>query len=124
MSADVPAGPILVVDDDDDSRFLLCEALRARGFAALSVPSAAAGLIHLARAKVAAVVTDVQMPGMSGIELCRQLRVSHPALAVIVMSSALDDETWAQALAVGATTFMPKPIKVDSLVAELRTLLA
>ncbi len=118
-----PAGPVLIIDNEDDSRFLLCEALRARGFLTLSVASAAAALLHLARAKVAAVVTDVQMPGMSGIELCRELRRSHPSLVVIVMSSAVEDGTWAAAIAAGATSFLPKPVKVDTLAGELRTLL-
>ncbi len=116
-------GPILIIDNEDDSRFLLCEALRLRGFTTLSVASANAALLHLARAKIAAIVTDVQMPGMSGIELCRELKRTHPSLGVIVMSSAAADGTWAEAIAAGAVTFVPKPVKVDDLAAELHNLL-
>jgi FixJ family two-component response regulator len=62
------------------------------------------------------VVTDVQMPGMTGIELCEQLRERHPSCAAIVVTGRGSGEVAQQARRAGASEFLTKPTKIDSLV--------
>ena len=61
------------------------------------------------------VVTDVQMPGMSGIELCQELRERHPDLLPIVITGAGGLDTAIAAIRAGAYDFITKPVKVDAL---------
>ena len=73
-------GTILIVDDDEDTAALLRDLLRKRGFDATAVSSGRQCLEHLRGHPTDVVVTDVQMPGVSGIELCVTLRERHPDL--------------------------------------------
>lgn len=115
---------ILVVDDDEDTRFLLCSMLKKRGFAAHSVAGANACLEALTTTPAAVVITDVQMPGMSGLELCGVLRERHPAVRTIVMSGLASTATMTAALARGACRFLSKPITYATLEQTLAQVLA
>ena len=70
------------------------------------------------------VVTDVEMPGMSGLELCSALRLKHPEIRVLIMSGLTNIATVAAARARGASNFFAKPVRVAVLAEELRQLLA
>jgi DNA-binding response OmpR family regulator len=76
-------GNILIVDDDEDTAVLLRDSLRKRGFDVDAVTSGQAALEHLRTSPADVVVTDVQMAGISGIELCQELRQRHPDLLPI-----------------------------------------
>jgi DNA-binding NtrC family response regulator len=115
----LPDGPILLVDDDDDTRFLMCSMLRKRGFTVETVDSGEACLAHLAVAPVAFVVTDVQMPGMSGVELCRIIRLAYPDVIAIVISGLTTRGVMQEAAGTGAFTFLPKPVSIATLEAAL-----
>jgi len=108
-------GSILIVDDDDDTRTLLCEALRGRGFDAHAVGSAQACLDRLRARPFDVVVTDVQMPGMSGVELCTLLHERHPDLLPIVLTGLGALDTAIAAIRAGAYDFITKPVKIDVL---------
>jgi CheY-like chemotaxis protein len=79
-------GTILIVDDEEDTALLLRDSLRKRGFDADSVTSGQAALENLRTRPADVVVTDVQMAGMTGIELCQELRSRHPDLLPIVLT--------------------------------------
>ena len=79
-------GTILIVDDDDDTAVLLRDSLRKRGFAVDAVNSAQQCLEYLRTDPADVVVTDVQMSGMSGIELCQELRQRYPDLLPLVLT--------------------------------------
>lgn len=113
---------ILLVDDDEDQRSLMCEGLRERGLDVETVDSAQACLARLDESEVGfdLIVTDVQMPGMSGIDLCRVLSHRKPPLISIVLTSLQDLKTATAALASGAFAFMSKPTKVAALEAAIR----
>jgi len=83
-------GSVLVVDDDDDAAQLMSEGLRKRGIAARSLSSAAAALEYLRDNRCDVVVTDVHMAGMTGIELCEQLKLANTDVLSIVVSRALE----------------------------------
>jgi len=108
-------GTILIVDDDDDTAVLLRDSLRKRGFDADAVNSAQQCLEHLRTDPADVVVTDVQMTGMSGIELCQELRQRYPDLLPLVLTGQGGLETAIAAIRAGAYDFITKPVKVDAL---------
>jgi len=108
-------GTILIVDDDDDTATLLRDSLRKRGFDVDAVNSAPQCLEHLRTDPADVVVTDVQMSGMSGIELCQELRQRHPDLLPLVLTGQGGLETAIAAIRAGAYDFITKPVKVDAL---------
>ncbi len=108
-------GSILIVDDDDDTATLLRDNLRKRSFDVESVNSAAQCLERLRTETVDVVVTDVQMSGMSGIELCQELQIRHPDVLPIVLTGQGGLETAIAAIRAGAYDFITKPVKVDAL---------
>ena len=108
-------GSILIVDDEDDTAVLLRDSLRKRGFDVDSVNSAQQALEHLRTEPVDVVVTDVQMAGITGIELCQELRQRYPDLLPIVLTGQGGLETAIAAIRAGAYDFITKPVKVDAL---------
>ncbi|CAN5732177.1 hypothetical protein BH11MYX3_BH11MYX3_37070 [soil metagenome] len=111
---------ILLVDDNDDTRAIMCEGLRRRGLDVEMVGSAQACLNRLAISPFDIVVTDVSMPGMSGLELCGTLNGRTPRLLAIVVTSLSDVATRSSALANGAFEFLSKPIRIGTLEAAIR----
>ncbi len=111
---------ILVVDDDDDTRLLLTESLRRRGFRVDSVSSAAACLERVRDRNIDLVITDVQMPGLSGLALCVELRERHPEVLSIVLTGIGDLDTAIAAIRAGAYDFLTKPLKSDVLEVAVR----
>jgi DNA-binding NtrC family response regulator len=100
---------IVIVDDDEDSADLLCELLQQRGYRAIAFASARPCLEYLRGRNVDVVVTDVQMPGMTGIELCSELHVQHPDLLTIVLTGIAD---LGPAIRAGAYDVIRKPVKL------------
>jgi len=94
---------------------LLRDSLRKRGFDVDAVNSAQQCLERLRTDPADVVVTDVQMAGMSGIELCQELRQRHPDLLPLVLTGQGGLETAIAAIRAGAYDFITKPVKVDAL---------
>ena len=108
-------GAILVVDDDPDTANLVRDALIKRGFDVRAALSGQAGLAELRTWPADIVVTDVNMAGMSGIELCNALHRDHPGILPIVITGAAGVETAIEAIRAGAYDYITKPLKVDAL---------
>jgi len=107
---------LLVVDDDDSNRSTLDRLLRREGY---QVQQAASGreALELFRAHPADVVlTDLQMPGMSGLDLLRALRTLDPDVEVLVMTAYGTVETAVEAMKDGAYDFIAKPVRRQDLV--------
>ena len=112
---------VWVVDDDRSVRFVLAAALREAGFAVTAFAAAGEALEALGReASPALVVTDVRMPGDSGLQLLDKLKAAHPALPVVVMSAHTDVASTAGAFRGGAHEFLSKPFDLDDAVAVVR----
>ena len=105
----------LVVEDDDVEATLLCELLQRRGYRVRACATAGECLSVLSSEPADVVITDVKMPGMSGIELCRELRTHHPDVLVIVLTGAADLAHARAAVVAGAHDFIAKPVKLDHL---------
>ncbi|WP_448659087.1 response regulator transcription factor [Sphingomonas sp. CJ99] len=106
---------IAVIDDDHAIRTGLSSLLRSAGYDVVLFDSAEAFLASPAARTVERVVTDIQMPGMSGIELQSVLRKTRPALPVLIMTAFPEPALRDQALAGGAACFLSKPFDADEL---------
>src|SRR5437016_9652739 len=103
-------GRVLVVDDDVDVCALLEARLAERGFEVAWTTSATAALDSLATAEVDAVLTDIKMGRMSGLELCERLVASRPDLPVVVMTALGTLEAATAATRARACHFGPQPV--------------
>jgi two-component system, NtrC family, response regulator AtoC len=112
-------GRVLVVDDDVDVCALLEARLAGRGFEVECTTSAAAALDRLATAEADAVLTDIKMAHMNGLELCEQIVARRPDLPVVVMTAFGTLESAIGAIRVGAYDFVTKPVEIDALVVAL-----
>jgi DNA-binding NtrC family response regulator len=108
-------GSILVVDDDFDTASLFADGLRRRGLNVSEVFSGKRCLQRLSEQHVDVVVTDIQMPEMSGIELCNQVRELHPDVLSIVVTGYGSMDNAIEAIRAGAYDFITKPVKIDAL---------
>jgi two-component system response regulator HydG len=107
---------VLVVDDDASMCEMLRSHLTARGFEAETRSSPADALAAVEHRDYDVVVTDVNMRGMSGVELCQQLLERRPMLPVVVITAFGTMETAIQAIRAGAYDFLPKPFRIEQLV--------
>jgi DNA-binding NtrC family response regulator len=114
------SGAILIVDDDPDARELLVDALGRRGFTAQAAATADEALDRLQDGEFDGLVVDVNLDGMSGIELCRRAGETRPNLPSIVMTGSADVEVAIAAMRAGAFDFIEKPISAETLSLMLR----
>ena len=115
------AAEVWVVDDDRSVRFVLATALREAGYRVSAFGDAAEALDALAsHSSPALVITDVRMPGDSGLVLLDKLKQARPNLPVIVMSAHTDVASTAGAFRGGAHEFLSKPFDLDEALALAR----
>jgi DNA-binding NtrC family response regulator len=115
-----PPHPILIVDDDNGQRSLLEMFLRAQGYRTESAASGEVALQMLETQKFAMMISDVRMPGMSGIETLRRVRQRHPTLPVLLVTAFADIRSAVSAMRDGAVNYLAKPIDLDELIASVQ----
>lgn len=108
-------GHILVVDDERSMCELIETDLRLRGYTARWFTSAGDALKAFKEHDFDVVLTDVKMPGTSGLQLCEQIVAHRPDVPVVVMTAFGNLETAVAAIRVGAYDFVTKPIEMDLL---------
>jgi putative two-component system response regulator len=108
-------GRVLVVDDEAAIRTALSRFLKMRGFHAVPVASGAAALEAMQQQHFEAMVCDVRMPGMTGLELITPALAQEPDLAIVMLSAVNDAVTASTALARGAANYLVKPIELVDL---------
>lgn len=116
-------GKLLVVDDDPSVRRTLHTTLYSLGF---DIAEASAGEEALALSRIVrydAVLLDINMPGKSGIETCRELRRLLPRIAILMLSVNDDHERKIEALEAGADDYVTKPFHMRELTARIRSAL-
>ncbi len=111
---------ILVVDDEEPMRHILSHLLTAAGYDVRAAPSAHSALSEIDASEPDLVLTDVRMPGMTGIELLARIRQRYPDIMVIVMSAYGTLETAIEAVKAGAYDYISKPFRPDEVVLVLR----
>jgi len=112
-----------VIDDDEAMRNSLAFLLRAAKVEVQTYGSAAAFLESLPKIKPGCIVTDVRMPGMSGIDLLKHLRQLNVAMPVIVITGHGDVPLAVEAMKIGVADFLEKPFDDDVLLAAIRSAL-
>ena len=112
--------PIWVVDDDQSIRFVLEKALQRDQFAVRCFASPRDVIKALEDATPQVLVSDIRMPGGSGIELLTQVKQRHPGLPVIIMTAFSDLDSAVSAFQGGAFEYLPKPFDVTAAVDLIR----
>jgi two-component system, LuxR family, response regulator FixJ len=112
-----------IIDDDDALRDSLSFLLSTAGIATIVHDSAAAYLSDTRRNASGCIVTDVRMPGISGIDLLRKLKADGSSVPVIVMTGHGDVPLAVEAMKLGAFDFLEKPFDDDALLASVRSAL-
>ena len=107
---------IWIIDDDDSIRIVLQKALEKSGMQVTSFDSANTVLDKLQMGEPDAIITDVRMPGMDGLELLTQLSDLHPELPVIIMTAHTDLDSAVSAYQGGAFEYLPKPFDISDAV--------
>ena len=110
---------ILIVDDEKNYPMIIGELLQEEGYATLTASSGMAALEILKTDHVDLIVSDVKMPGMSGIQLLENIKKTHPDLPVIVMTAYGSVEKAVEAMHKGAYTFILKPFENQALIAHI-----
>jgi two-component system, NtrC family, nitrogen regulation response regulator GlnG len=112
--------PIWIIDDDRSIRWVFEKALTRENIAFKVFASAQEALAALDTATPQVVVSDIRMPGGSGLELLQRIKERHPTLPVIIMTAYSDLESAVAAFQGGAFEYLPKPFDVDHAVDLIR----
>lgn len=115
-----PAPLVLLAEDDDEMRYLMTRALRRDGYDVLAAADGAALSSALRATRVHGrepdlIVSDVRMPGMTGLELVAWLRAEQCAVRTVLVSAFADDDVIDQARRLGVAHILSKPFDLDDL---------
>lgn len=111
----MPGRRVLVVDDDDNLRRVTQVQLQQAGHTVLTAASGKEALDILNRIPQDLVITDLRMPGMSGVDLLKKIRSDYPETAVILITAFGTVETAIEAIKLGANDYITKPVTPDAL---------
>lgn len=114
------AGNILVTDDDADLRRVLSRTLNALGFEVAESSSGEHALQQVEKRQFDALLLDVNMPGIGGIETCRKVRRKAPRLPILMLTVRNKEAEKIEALDAGADDYITKPFSIPELAARLR----
>jgi two-component system phosphate regulon response regulator OmpR len=117
-----PAPTLLVVDDEPELRGLLAEYFGRHGFVVRAAENAVAArdLVTVEPADLA--ILDIHMPGENGLSLARWLRATHPAMGLLMLTTAGESVDRVVGLELGADDYVPKPFDLRELLARVRAL--
>ncbi|HOX55386.1 MAG TPA: sigma-54 dependent transcriptional regulator [Candidatus Paceibacterota bacterium] len=114
-------GPrILIVDDDPGQRSLLDSFLRSQGFDTVTAASGEEALEILRAGQISMMISDVRMPGLSGLETMRRARTEHAVLPILLVTAYADIREAVGAMRDGALNYLAKPIDLDELLATVQ----
>ncbi len=120
MKAAMPVPHVLIVDDDAGQRSLLDSFLTGQGFKTVVVDSGERALERLRAEPFDMMVSDVRMPGISGLDTMRLARKEHAHLPILLVTAFADIRDAVDAIRDGAVDYLSKPIDLDQLLAAVR----
>jgi DNA-binding response OmpR family regulator len=126
VSASVKTQPtVLLVEDDDLVRDAMTRVLVRKGYLVMTAASGhdAMGLLRTPLTPIDVVVLDVQLPDVSGIDLCARMREMYPTIPVVVCTGGAEPEDRAKLVKLGIHRYYNKPVAMEDLVATLESAL-
>jgi len=111
---------VWIVDDDRSIRWVLEKALQGEGMTTQCFDSADGVMSRLARQQPDVIISDIRMPGASGLDLLARIREQHPRLPVIIMTAHSDLDSAVASYQGGAFEYLPKPFDVDEAVSLVK----
>jgi len=111
---------LLIVDDEKPIRWALWKSLKGMNFEIAEAESGEQAIAMVRTVRFDAVLLDIAMPGMGGIEACRRIRKLMPLLGVLMLTVRNTEEDKIQALDAGADDYITKPFHIRELAARLR----
>ncbi len=111
---------ILVVDDEESVRILLKRTLTEAGYDVVTAANGQEALDKVSQLQVRVVLSDIKMPGISGIEVLRKLTADHPDICVIMATAVTDTQTAIDIMKLGAYDYISKPFNQDDLLMRVR----
>ena len=115
---------VWVIDDDRSIRWVLDRALSQAGIPITAFNTADQAMHHLHNDAPMAIITDVRMPGMSGLEFLEKVQATHPSVPIIIMTAHSDLQSAVASFEQGAFEYLPKPFDVDEAVAVVQRAIA
>lgn len=114
---------ILVIDDDDNLRDTIGVLVEREGFRAILAADGLTGLDQAILAKPSLIISDLRLPGLSGVEVCKRLRSSGVLTPIIVLSAIGEEIDKVLLLEIGADDYVVKPFGARELLARIRAVL-
>jgi two-component system, OmpR family, KDP operon response regulator KdpE len=118
-----PEGKVLVVDDESSLRRVLRVTLAALGFEAAEASTGEQALAMLSAGHYDVVLLDIEMPGIDGIQTCREIKKLSPRPVVLMLTVRDGEQDRAKAFEAGADDYVTKPFHLSDLVARVRAAL-
>jgi DNA-binding response OmpR family regulator len=115
---------VLVVDDEANLRQTLARILHQMGCAVTTAADGSEALQRLEAAPYDLVYLDIRLPGMDGLQVLRQIHDRYPQVAVVLLTAHASISSAVEAVRLGATDYLIKPITPEALIARTRTILA
>src|SRR5919197_4600677 len=122
MAATSEKSRVLVVDDEPQITRVLRTVLTSQGYQVQTASEGETALTNFAEWRPELVITDLYMPHMDGLELCRRIRAMS-SVPIIVLSVKGEERTKVEALDIGADDYVTKPFGMDELLARVRAAL-
>jgi len=113
-------GKLLIVDDEPAIRWALRKTLQRMNFEIVEAETGEEAIAMVRTIRIDAVLLDIGMPGMGGIEACRRIRKQMPLLGIVMLTVRNSEEDKIQSLDAGADDYVTKPFHVGELAARLR----
>ena len=119
----MPQQQLLMIEDDSRLATMVGEYLRQSGYGFAHAADAASGLDTLQSTPPDLVIMDLMLPDMDGLEVCRRIKASNPATAVLMLTAKGDPMDRIVGLEIGADDYLPKPFEPRELLARIRAVL-
>lgn len=111
---------ILVVDDDKEVRAALTRIFSKEGYEVTAAANGEEAIELIGKNHFKLVITDLRMPGIGGLELLKKIKTNKPDTLVIILTAFCDDITYTDIRALGAYTYLCKPIKKNEMLAIVK----
>ena len=119
----MPQQQLLMIEDDTRLAAMVGEYLRQSGYGFTHAADGESGLDTLQGTAPDLVILDLMLPGIDGLEVCRRIKASHPAIAVLMLTAKGDPMDRIVGLEIGADDYLPKPFEPRELLARVRAVL-